>query len=86
MGFSFFLFSFNLPFPFSFMFSFLRREWPDWQILFVLSREGGIKESNPRFLDPNLLYLFLFIFPLKSTPAKENQISSLIEFVGDVPT
>ena len=64
MGFSFFLFSFNLPFPFSFMFSFLRREWPDWQILFVLSREGGIKESNPRFLDPNLLYLFLFIFPL----------------------
>ena len=76
MGFSFF-FSFNLPFPFSFMFSFLRREWPDWQILFVLSREGGIKESNPRFLDPNLLYFFFSLKVLQQKRIKSALLLNL---------
>lgn len=45
--------SFNFSFlSFIFKFSFLRRVWCDWQILFVLCIDEGIKESNIRFLDP----------------------------------
>jgi ABC-type lipoprotein release transport system permease subunit len=46
MGLAFFLIFLSL---FLFSFSFLRRVWCDWQILFVLSRDRGIKESHLRF-------------------------------------